>query len=202
MSIEACYKALKTFKETECSCKLCKSMCSRPCFGTPEDIQGLIDLGYGDRLCLDWHCGLNDHAKIFIITPALKGSEGKKAPAVPTSVSGCTFLNYGKCSIHNSGHKPLGPKLAYHAQPSTEYRRSSGDYIAETWNSDKGRALVEKWCAERNLDVSETMPTLGDALKIVQNGVLNGTCTPEDGFKYVRDLTENLLKKLDERLKE
>lgn len=43
---------------SECACKDCFQMCHAPCCGTPDDMQALIDAGYGDRLMYDdWHYG-------------------------------------------------------------------------------------------------------------------------------------------------
>ena len=36
----------------QCMCSQCKNQCRIPCLGTPEDIERIIDAGYGDRLAL------------------------------------------------------------------------------------------------------------------------------------------------------
>ena len=41
---------------TVCNCERCKAQCHTPCLGTPEDIERLIDAGYGNRLTLVWWC--------------------------------------------------------------------------------------------------------------------------------------------------
>lgn len=38
---------------SECSCDECRLMCQAPCCGTPEEMQSLIDAGYGNRLMHD-----------------------------------------------------------------------------------------------------------------------------------------------------
>ena len=37
-------------KPCQCKCSLCKEQCHTPCLGTPEDIEKIIDAGYGDKL--------------------------------------------------------------------------------------------------------------------------------------------------------
>jgi hypothetical protein len=134
----------------ECSCKACRSMCRRPCFGTPEDISKLIDAGYGDRLSLESHCGVNEDNQIDFIAPALKGHESKVSPFAPGSEKGCTFWKYGKCELHNLGFKPTGGKKAIH-----DVSPESGDVISalvvETWNTEEGQALKDRWKNERGL---------------------------------------------------
>ena len=45
--------SLEMFPTSECACDICQKMCHTPCTGTPEDIEAIIEAGYGDRLCLD-----------------------------------------------------------------------------------------------------------------------------------------------------
>lgn len=37
-------------RPSECSCEKCKNLCRTPCLGTPEDINKLLEAGYGKRL--------------------------------------------------------------------------------------------------------------------------------------------------------
>jgi hypothetical protein len=48
-------KKLKNYKENVCNCNSCKEACAytRPCWGTPQEIQKIIDAGFGDKLMLD-----------------------------------------------------------------------------------------------------------------------------------------------------
>ncbi len=162
---------LDTLKPIECSCKKCRSMCHITCFGTPKDIQKLIDNGYGDRLCLDVHCGTNPDAHILLLKPALKGYEGKAAPYVPRSEAGCTFWHYGKCKLHSSGLKPTGGKLAIHDGP---FEHKLSCEVSQTWDSDEGQALVKWWCDKYNVPMKEHIPTKEEMAELVRVGRLAG----------------------------
>lgn len=166
-SINEKINPLLTIKETECACSRCQAMCKRPCFGTPEDIEKLIEAGYGNRLCVDWHCGLDKYANITILAPALKGHEGKKAPLFPMSDEGCTFFKEGKCELHDKKLKPTQGRLAHHSYKPTENEPSGGVIGAncsEAWKSDKGKALVEKWAANHEINTERE----GDAGSLVE----------------------------------
>ena len=39
--------------ESSCACEKCSRMCHAPCLGTPEDMQKLMDAGFGKRLMFD-----------------------------------------------------------------------------------------------------------------------------------------------------
>lgn len=126
------------FKEFSCSCEKCQFMCHTPCCGTPEEIERIIEAGYGDRLCLDdWEGEAPD------IHPALKGYESERAPWDVCSPSGCTFWKNGLCELHDKGLKPLGGRAAYHTKEQ-DYE-TVAEYIGKSWDTDKGRDLIDKW---------------------------------------------------------
>lgn len=155
-----------------CSCKACQRMCRRPCFGTPDDIQKLIDAGHADRLCLEHHCGLTPKATIPILTPALKGQEGKKSPCNPASALGCTFWHYGKCKLHNIGLKPLGAKLVDHNTPYEANEPIGGKVganVAELWKSEEAQAMVKRWCDERGLTTEQEIPSIAEMIKFIMS---------------------------------
>lgn len=139
---------LNILKPTECSCEICKNMCKRPCWGTPEDIKRLIDAGYGDRLMHDyWKNSPEDDQAI--ICPALKGSEGKFAPFIPKSEEGCTFWKDGLCELHEKGLKPTEGKLAYHdekVEVVDDYNLHEA--VAKTWWNYEGQELSVQWGAK------------------------------------------------------
>ncbi len=131
--------SLEMFPVSECACDICHKMCHAPCTGTPEEIDAIIEGGYGHRLCLDdWPNQVTD------IHPALKGYEGGKAPFATRSEDGCTFWIHGKCELHNKGLKPLGGKFAHHALPDSEWEKFCS-YNEKAWDSEKGRSVIEKW---------------------------------------------------------
>lgn len=174
---EEVYNKLAMMPQSQCNCNACQRMCSRPCYGTPEDIEKLIEEGYGDRLCLDYHCGLNSESTIFLLSPALKDHEGGKAPFFPVSKSGCTFFIDGKCELHNSGLKPIGGKIASCKKDfdSENYHLDGGygAYISETWNTQKGQDLVEKWCKERNIEMEIDAPSTVEMMQTLLHPYLD-----------------------------
>jgi len=129
-----------TVKVSECSCEKCSKMCHAPCCGTPDDMQKLIDAGYGERLMYDDLPGGE-----YMIKPALKGFEGEGAPWEVASKAGCTFWKDGKCELHESGLKPLQGKLALHGQSEKEIDQV-GDFINEAWQDEKKtNKVIKKW---------------------------------------------------------
>jgi hypothetical protein len=154
---------LKTLLQTECSCKVCQLMCTRPCWGTPEDTQKIIDAGYGDRLGLEYYTN-DDSPETLMIQPAVKGYEGKRAPFNPISMEGCSFWKGGLCELHDLKLKPIGGKTAYH---KSEYLYPDNNSIVhaltseivDTWKTEEGKALVDKWCKERNINPNEQPST-------------------------------------------
>jgi hypothetical protein len=133
---------LKQYVETECKCETCTLMCTRPCWGTPDDILRLIRKGYGDKLMLDWYYGetpLEDD--ILILCPALRGHEGIEAPFVPASPRGCTFWKNRLCSLHNKSLKPSEGKYASCQGHGGQLHRD----IAMTWKTRRAQEIVKKW---------------------------------------------------------
>ena len=197
------YATIKTFKESECSCNKCKKMCHTPCSGTPEDIEALIEAGFGDKLSLDWHCGFDLGKTIFKLTPALKGYEGSQAAEYPNSEKGCTFFHYGKCQLHSKGLKPTTGRLAIHNTPREpkhldDVGGTLNASVTETWNTEKGKAIVAKWCEERGVPVEERRLTIAGALRLIKEGIRDGSFTPEKGMEMLRIATENLVTFLEE----
>ena len=141
---------LKTIPESECSCLTCQEMCHRPCWGTPQDIEKIIDAGFGERLMLDYYYDLDVDADggvdIENLCPALKGFEKKRAPFVPRDEKGCTFFKEGKCELHDLKLKPTEGKLAY-CKPilSRDDEMSIHEEIGRTWDSDEGREIINKF---------------------------------------------------------
>jgi hypothetical protein len=133
---------LLTAPDTVCSCGTCQGMCSksRPCWGTPADMQKLIEAGYGDSLMGDWFSDLE--GDIHLLSPALVGREGKMAPIIP--IGKCTFFNSGKCDLHDFGLKPSeGKKIHCKMDPGTAW--SIHMEVVEAWRTEEGRKLVKAW---------------------------------------------------------
>jgi Fe-S-cluster containining protein len=156
MTPEELRSAINSLPDTECSCQKCQGGCKwRPCWGTPEEIQKLIDLGYIDRLMNDWWVGNftenNDDVypyDVQIIAPAIVGREGDYAPSfIPFGA--CAFLTpEGLCEIHvckpAEGRKRKGCD-------KTELPFNLHEYIARTWDTEEGRTVVRTFCEKHNL---------------------------------------------------
>ena len=124
---------------TECDCEVCSKMCHAPCTGTPDDMQKIIDAGYGDRLCLDDWPG-----QVADLHPALKRYEGDEAPFDVRSEEGCTFWKDGKCELHEKGLKPLGGKIAHHAMDPDVWKEFAR--LGEnSWDNKEAKNLIESW---------------------------------------------------------
>lgn len=117
-------------------------MCQRrPCWPTPVDTERLIAAGFGDSLMLDWWFDHEQNTTIYLLTPAIVGSESKQAPAHPSGP--CTFLSEaGLCHLHDLGLKPTEGKLAM-CKNNTPARLHED--IGRTWHSDVGRKLIDHW---------------------------------------------------------
>ena len=60
--------------KTTCSCKECIDACvKKPCWGTPEDIEKIMDAGHISRLMRDWW--ERSPGLLYIIAPAIIGFE-------------------------------------------------------------------------------------------------------------------------------
>jgi|JI7StandDraft_1071085.scaffolds.fasta_scaffold18917_4 hypothetical protein len=127
--------------ESECDCEMCSSMCHGPCSGTPEDMEKLIDRGFGNRLSYDdWE------PKPYILKPSLKGYEGKKQPWHTRSEEGCTFWKDGKCELHNLGLKPTQGKLERH-DSTIEQSKEIQNMIIESWDEENEnvKRVIDLW---------------------------------------------------------
>lgn len=125
--------------ETECDCEECSRMCHAPCCGTPQEMNMLIENGYGDRLMYDDLPGGAD-----LLKPALKGFEGKKSPWEVSSLEGCTFWKDGKCELHSLKLKPYQGRYTHHSLTDQQYGEL-GEYINDSWNSLEAKEVIKKW---------------------------------------------------------
>lgn len=126
---------------SECACDRCRFMCHAPCCPTPDDVLALIDAGYAKRLMLDdWPSDQCD-----LIKPAMKESEGKKAPWETKTLRGCTFWTEdGKCELHDKGLKPFQGKLAHH-DLTDEENEWIGERLTEAWSTEKAHEVIRLW---------------------------------------------------------
>lgn len=93
-------------KQVSCKCQLCKSQCVKSiCLGTPEDIEKIIDAGYGDRIRpMGWGAGLLMNVTDHII-PMFQADDNHGT---------CVFFKDGLCQLHEKGLKPTEGKLSHH----------------------------------------------------------------------------------------
>jgi hypothetical protein len=131
------------FKTVNCTCDVCVAMCEeKPCHGTPEEIQRLIDAGYGDRLAL-FFC------QNYSLEPKLEYVE-YIAPSPLFRQHGCTFLKDKRCELHALGMKPLEGRVVWHGNtdiggfPIPE-GYSLREYIASLWANESAQRLVDSW---------------------------------------------------------
>lgn len=135
------------FKEVICSCSRCVSMCeNRPCWGTPEEIEAIIDAGFGDKLMIDyWEASPNN---INMAQPAIIGYEKQRAPFWPRGR--CAFLEKGLCTLHDKGLKPLEGRSAdckTHGLSREEYNKSLQtlrEFIVNKWKTTQGEQVLYK----------------------------------------------------------
>jgi len=177
--------ALKLFSypvPPSCACTTCQGMClHRPCWGTPAEIQRIIDAGHGGKLMLNfWQpdermVDAVTGDKVYILTPATPMHEGRWAPEI--GLRGymlwkqglqsdpfawrCVFLNGEKrCDLHDLKLKPIEGRLASclpenSAAPGGP-RNNVHFEVAQTWNTSQGRAVVRAWRAGRDLGEEPT----------------------------------------------
>ncbi|MCB8966478.1 MAG: hypothetical protein H6660_06240 [Ardenticatenaceae bacterium] len=128
--------------DSSCTCSECQAMCQRrPCWPTPTDAEQLMAAGYGDQLMLDWWFDREQNTTIYLLTPAIVGSEGGQAPAHPFGP--CTFLDEANlCRLHNMGLKPTEGKQAL-CQNQTP--PGLHEDVGRTWHNDTGRTLIDRW---------------------------------------------------------
>lgn len=149
--VDEVYSALETVKDSECSCSMCVEMCKHQiCWGTPHEIQRLIELGYMNRLMRDYWVGnfvepepeflSKDYYDVHIICPAEIGEEGGFASSWHGKP--CTFLTPdNKCEIHVQ--KPTEGRKAICRETNIPFRVH--EYVARTWDTPEGRKIVEQF---------------------------------------------------------
>ena len=106
-------------KPKSCSCNLCKLQCKQPCWGTPEDMQKIIDAGFSKR------CMVQLSSERMFITPLF--DKDKQA---------CTFFTNGLCELHDSGLKPTVGKLSHHTTKLEDFnpKKSIAKFVLDEWD--------------------------------------------------------------------
>lgn len=121
---------------SECSCAQCVNMCRRaPCLGTPQDILNLIEAGHVDKLSAGmWAAGI-----VAGIAPIMMVQ-------LTLTKTGCIMFNAqeGKCTLHDTGLKPLEGILAIHGGDPLASNAHPTVAVAKTWLDDKNFYTVLK----------------------------------------------------------
>lgn len=95
-----------------------------PCLGTPEDIEKIIDAGYGERIMSTaWGAGIMMGVNNQVIE--MYQAEQRS--------SGCTFFKDGLCELHDLGLKPTEGKLSHHSITTENTVKTKG----LSWNVAK-----------------------------------------------------------------
>ena len=114
-------------------------MCHRrPCWGTVEDFQRIIEQGHANKLMLDFYGTPGE--EVHILSGANNNRQGSHAPFNP--IGTCIFLDDNKCSIHDI--KPYGGAVSCCKQSDKEVR-DIVKHCIDSWRTPEGEALVKEW---------------------------------------------------------
>lgn len=107
-----------------CQCEICQELCHKPCWGTIEDIWGILQAGLGSKLEEDsWR--MNSKHDVVILRPKLDGSTGC-----------CVFFRGGGCELHDLGLKPTEGMIAHCSNLAGESGRGVfGKDTAQHWDA-------------------------------------------------------------------
>lgn len=130
-----------------CVCDLCVQACETvPGWMLPDEAARAMDAGLTGRLMLNWENILPNDRRLYFLMPAVIGHEGAADEGDPVD-GRCTFFvrsrrAKGRCSIHDSGFKPVGCRTALLC--GVGYGEDPYKVLA-AWNTDEGRAVVARW---------------------------------------------------------
>lgn len=115
-------------KPTSCACEKCRNQCKTPCLGTPEDIERLIEAGYGNRLSpTEWWAG----SLMGVVKGPVLMIQAKREDN-----GWCTFRRPdGLCELHDKGLKPTEGRLSHHMMGLDNFdpRRNLAWLVAQEW---------------------------------------------------------------------
>lgn len=175
IEVKEAYEKISQIPKSTCNCQRGVAMCKKvPCMGTVENMEKIMDAGYSKNLMLEWWSGTGSTLKhgftkygnpftedVMYLCPAVIGYEGKVAPFKRGGT--CNLLKDDLCSIHSI--KPVQGQIAccqfdYKYLPGKE--ESDENMINDerhdiliTWNTEKGKALIERWKKEVGLEEIE-----------------------------------------------
>lgn len=136
-----------------CECNNGTKMCEhRPCWGTPQQIERLLDLGYDPKRF--WLDRWDGSPTVFLVSPAtarfnfMPPQNHRHAPEDPRGA--CEFLTRdGKCELHHVC-KPISGAIAcceYWDSPIGIIRLETAyAKVVATWKTAHGVQVVNRWC--------------------------------------------------------
>ena len=138
--------------QASCNCIQCRAACEFiPGWMTPAEARKAIAKGLAHRLMLCWHGG-GGHKRIYVLSPAVAGYEGKIGPQAVMSgkewkKGTCTFFGKQRCEIHGSGFKPLECRLALccNVAIGRQADDAHAHAIPRAWDSWRGRRIIKRW---------------------------------------------------------
>ena len=85
---------------------------------------------------------LSPDRRFGVLSPAFRGCEGMFALQA-FAQNGCTFLQRGRCALHETDFLPLECRFCHHA------REGQGvlchEALERDWDTPSGQALVRQW---------------------------------------------------------
>lgn len=123
------------FGPIACKCIECQGQCVKaPCLGTPQDIERLIDAGYGDKIYgTIWAAGI-----LMGVTDSVVSIYASEF-----TDTGCVFLKNGLCELHDKGLKPLEGRLSHHNR-KVEPKKGVTWSIVKTWLDPVNQPVIER----------------------------------------------------------
>lgn len=153
-----------------CNCEKCVALCRfTPGWFTPEQAQLAMAAGHAPSMMLEYWLADKMENNIYILSPAVCGKEGKRAPntdelyghlspfdvllggGADTPKGTCTFFSNGLCKLHKTAYKP---KQCVECFGCKKDLGPDNKAMSVLWDTDAGRAVVKQWMAAVNLPAS------------------------------------------------
>lgn len=120
-------------------------MClTSPCFPTPQDVEILIQAGFGEDLMKTSFVDIRNFDIYDVIAPKAITMTVQTKNGDLATLNKCTFLDtQGFCKLHKSGLKPTEGKLANHTVESDKTFDLRVE-ICNTWTKPENLDIVSK----------------------------------------------------------
>lgn len=139
-----------------CSCKNCQSLCRHnPGVFSVEEAKAAIAAGFGPDRMMICHRTTSDGRSVLVMLPASRHSRKGVSNVFRVELydmlmglglnqGGCRLLTEdGRCSIHDSGFKPIECRLSY----SSDCERGRDDEVHEHYERERDAAF-DAWAAD------------------------------------------------------